>query len=298
MASERPDTTTDPGQGMNAAAGTAADRSLIRVDGVRQVFPGQRPDETLTALDTIEIEIARGEMAAFIGPSGCGKTTLLNVIGGMIAPSAGAVYVAGTRVKGPSPKRIAYIFQENALLPWSTVLDNVKVGLEFQGVPQAERHERATSALAAVGLGRFAQSYPDQLSGGMKQRVALARALSLETDILLMDEPFAALDEQTRMVFGEELSRMLAERGKTIILVTHSLAEAVFLSDRIFVFTARPGRIKSVLTVDEPHPRQPAFMTSDKFNRLRNTLYGLLREEVLSAMGEDLGTNGTADGGA
>jgi NitT/TauT family transport system ATP-binding protein len=296
MSSDQPRSAADVGLQRHAAR-TSADQSLIRIDSIRQVFPGQRPGETLIALDTIDMEIARGEMVAFIGPSGCGKSTLLNIIGGMIEPSAGAAHVAGASIRGPNPKRIAYIFQENALLPWSTVLDNVKVGLEFQGVPQSERHERASSALAAVGLDRFAQSYPDQLSGGMKQRVALARALSLETDILLMDEPFAALDEQTRMVFGEELSRMLAERGKTIILVTHSLAEAVFLSDRIFVFTARPGRIKSVLTVEEPHPRQPSFMTSDKFNGLRNTLYGLLRDEVLSAMGEDLAPGNTAGNG-
>jgi NitT/TauT family transport system ATP-binding protein len=140
--------------------------------------------------------------------------------------------------------------------------------------------------LNAVGLSRFSASYPHQLSGGMKQRVALARSLSLETEILLMDEPFAALDEQTRMVFGEDLSGLLANTGKTIVLVTHSLAEAVFLSDRIFVFTSRPGLIKDVIAVDEPHPRNPVFMTSSKFNDIRGRLYILLRDEVRRAMAE------------
>ena len=267
---------------------TTEGAQIIRVKGVRRVFAAEQTAEPLVALEKVDLTIARGEMVAFIGPSGCGKTTLLNIIGGMIDASEGSAFVDGVAVKGPSPKKISYIFQESALLPWSSVIDNVKVALEFQGVPAKDRQARAAAALSAVGLAKFAGSYPHQLSGGMKQRVALARALSLETDILLMDEPFAALDEQTRMVFGEDLSRMLAERAKTIILVTHSLAESVFLSDRIYVFTARPGRIKSVLTVDEPHPRKPAFMTSEKFGRLRNTLYELLREEVLSAMGEDL----------
>ena len=208
---------------------------------MRQVFTSTASQEPLVALEKIDIEIGRQELVTFIGPSGCGKSTLLNVIGGMIEPTEGAAYVDGQAVRGPLPKKIAYIFQESALLPWANVLDNIKVALEFQGVPRQQRQSRAVAALNAVGLSRFAASYPHQLSGGMKQRVALARGLGLETDILLMDEPFAALDEQTRMVFGEDLSGLLANTRKTIVLVTHSLAEAVFLSDRIFVFTSRPG---------------------------------------------------------
>jgi NitT/TauT family transport system ATP-binding protein len=259
---------------------------VIRVDGVRQVFTSTATQEPLVALEKIDIEIGRQELVTFIGPSGCGKSTLLNVIGGMIDPTEGAAYVDGQAVRGPLPKKIAYIFQESALLPWASVLDNIKVALEFQGVPRQQRHSRAVAALNAVGLSRFSASYPHQLSGGMKQRVALARSLSLETEILLMDEPFAALDEQTRMVFGEDLSGLLANTGKTIVLVTHSLAEAVFLSDRIFVFTSRPGLIKDVIAVDEPHPRNPVFMTSSKFNDIRGRLYILLRDEVRRAMAE------------
>ena len=253
---------------------------------MRQVFTSTTTQEPLVALENINVEIGRQELVTFIGPSGCGKSTLLNVIGGMIEPTEGAAYVDGQAVRGPLPKKIAYIFQESALLPWASVLDNIKVALEFQGVPRQQRHSRAVAALNAVGLSRFSASYPHQLSGGMKQRVALARSLSLETEILLMDEPFAALDEQTRMVFGEDLSGLLANTRKTIILVTHSLAEAVFLSDRIFVFTSRPGLIKEVIAVDEPHPRNPDFMTSSKFNDIRSRLYVLLRDEVRRAMAE------------
>jgi NitT/TauT family transport system ATP-binding protein len=268
------------------AQGTDSLETMVRVDGVRHRFGAS--GEGLLALDRIDMQIKAGEMVSFIGPSGCGKSTLLNVIGGMLKPSEGEASVAGMPVRGPMPKTMAYVFQENALLPWATVLDNIKVGLEFQGVERAAREERAVQALTSVGLMKFAAAYPQQLSGGMRQRVALARALSLETDVLLMDEPFAALDEQTRMVFGEDLSRLLATQKKTIILVTHSLAEAVFLSDRIFVFTSRPGRIKAVLDVREAHPRHPRFMVSDRFGALRNQLYELLREEVLAAMGEDM----------
>ena len=261
--------------------------TLIKVDNVRHAFLAPEGGEEVLALDGINIEIARGEMVSLIGPSGCGKSTLLNVVGGMIAASQGAALIGGAPVQGPRPKDVAYIFQESALLPWATILDNIKVCLEFQGAPRANRDTIARHSLKAVGLDAFAESYPHQLSGGMKQRAALARALSLRTDILLMDEPFAALDEQTRMIFSEDLSRLLANERKTILLVTHSLAEAVFLSDRIFVFTSRPGRIKAVLDVDEPHPRSPAFMTSAKFNDLRNSLYELLRDEVLAAIGKD-----------
>jgi NitT/TauT family transport system ATP-binding protein len=271
-----------------AAAACSVSSSFIQVDGVRHRFEARAGSEPLLALDKIDMGIRSREMVSFIGPSGCGKSTLLNVIGGMLTASEGSVRIGDMPIHGPLPRKIAYVFQESALLPWANVLDNIKVGLEFQGVERQARQDRAVRALTSVGLMKFAGSYPHQLSGGMRQRVALARALSLETDVLLMDEPFAALDEQTRMVFGEDLSRMLATHHKTIILVTHSLAEAVFLSDRIFVFTARPGRIKAVMEVDEPHPRHPKFMVSEKFGRLRNTLYELLREEVLNAMGEDL----------
>src|SRR5207248_5291108 len=184
--------------------------------------------------------------------------------GRVLTPSTGAAYVGSTQVNRPLPQEVAYLFQESALFPWSTVIENVKLGMMFQGVPRAEREGRARKSLEAVGLADFANHYPGQLSGGMRQRAALARALSLETGIILMDEPFGALDEQTRMVLGEDLSVLLSRTGKTIVFVTHSLGEAVFLDDRVAVFSARPGTIKEIIAVDEAHPRKPAFMTSEK----------------------------------
>jgi NitT/TauT family transport system ATP-binding protein len=252
----------------------------IQVRGVSHQFGEAGETRHVVALRDTSLEVARGELLCLIGPSGCGKSTLLNVIGGLMTPSGGTVEVAGAPVHGPMPREIAFVFQENALFPWSTVLENVNLGMVFQGVPRAERQARAWHALEAVGLKDFAQHYPGQLSGGMRQRAALARALSLQTGILLMDEPFGALDEQTRMILGEDLSVLLARSGKTIVFVTHSLGEATFLADRVAVFSARPGRIKEIIRVDEPHPRRPDFVTSEKFTSIRNTLYALLHDEI------------------
>ena len=180
----------------------------------------------------------------------------------------------------PRPRDIAFVFQENALFPWHSVIDNIMVGLGFQGIAKQERHGRAMQALETVGLADFADHFPSQLSGGMKQRVALARALSFRTEIVLMDEPFAALDEQTRMILGEDLSVLLSRTNKTIVFVTHSLSEAVFLADKVSVFSARPGTIKTTVDIDEEHPRSPKFMTSEKFFALRNELYALLHDEI------------------
>jgi NitT/TauT family transport system ATP-binding protein len=252
----------------------------ISVRGVSKSFVGGSPAREVSALDAVDVDIRRNEFVCLLGPSGCGKSTLLNIIGGLLTPSSGEVWVKGRSISGPSPKDIAFVFQENTLLPWYTIEQNMQVALEFQGVPREQRVERVRDGLAAVGMTEFARHYPQQLSVGMKQRVALARGLSLNTDIILMDEPFAALDEQTRMVLGEDLSGLLEQTNKTIVFVTHSLAEAVFLSDRIFVFTARPARIKDIVTVSMPHPRRPEFMVSDEFNELRNRLYGLLRDEI------------------
>jgi NitT/TauT family transport system ATP-binding protein len=263
------------------------DIPAIRICDVSHAYvSGLQKVETL---DRVSLDVTRGEMLCLIGPSGCGKSTLLNIIGGLIAPSTGYVEVNGVKIEGPSPGRIAYVFQENTLFPWSTVRENILVGLEFQGVPQTERLTRADEALADVGLLDFANHYPHQLSGGMKQRASLARALSLKTDVLLMDEPFAALDEQTRMYLGEELSALLAETKKTIVLVTHSLSEAVFLSDRIVVMSARPAAVKTFIEVNEAHPRDPSFMASPRYGAMRNELYALLRGEVEKTIGGMVG---------
>jgi NitT/TauT family transport system ATP-binding protein len=267
----------------------------VRVAGVSHNFGEEGETHHVRALLDTSLDVARGELLCLIGPSGCGKSTLLNIIGGLLAPTAGTVHVGSTPVRGPLPREIAFVFQENALFPWSTVIENVMLGMMFQGVPRAEREERARASLQAVGLADFATHYPGQLSGGMRQRAALARALSLETDILLMDEPFGALDEQTRMILGEDLSVLLARAEKTIVFVTHSLGEAVFLADRVAVFSARPGTIKEIIDIDEPHPRKPEFVTTEKFHALRNKLYTLLHDEIRKAMAETYGARGAAE---
>src|SRR5215472_2930963 len=246
----------------------SSDKVAIRIRGVSHQFGEEGDARYVRALRDTSLDVARGELLCLIGPSGCGKSTLLNV------------------VAGPMPRDIAFVFQENALFPWNTVFENVNLGMVFQGVPRAEREARAQRALEAVGLKDFTQHYPGQLSGGMRQRAALARALSLETGILLMDEPFGALDEQTRMILGEDLSVLLARADKTIVFVTHSLGEATFLADRVAVFSARPGTIKEIIKVDEPHPRKPDFVTSAKFTAIRNELYALLHDEIRKTMAE------------
>ncbi|MBT3552437.1 MAG: ABC transporter ATP-binding protein [Rhodospirillaceae bacterium] len=256
----------------------------IHAGNVTHIFGTDNDAQQVTALDDVSIDVSKGELLCLIGPSGCGKSTLLNIMGGLIEPTRGDVQLGAAKVSGPMPHDVAFVFQESALFPWSTVVDNVIVALEFQGVPKEERSARAWSALESVDLADFGNHYPGQISGGMKQRAQLARALSLETEILLMDEPFGALDEQTRMILGEDLSVMLSKTDKTIVFVTHSLAEAVFLADRVAVMSARPGKFKEVIEVGEGHPRDPDFMLSEKFGKMRNDLYGMLHDEIRKAV--------------
>jgi NitT/TauT family transport system ATP-binding protein len=253
---------------------------MIAIDHVSMTFVGRDASQTVVALDDVSLKIRQGEFVCLLGPSGCGKSTLLAIIGGMLRASVGSVTVGGGPVSGPRPNDIAYVFQESTLLPWYTVLDNFRLALKFQGVDDASWRERAMQALSAVDMTQFANHYPKQLSGGMKQRINLARGLCVGTKVLLLDEPFAALDEQTRMVLGEDLSMLLARTGKTIVFVTHSLAEAVFLADRIVVMTARPGKIKAEINVPHPHPRSPDFMLAPEFGEIRNELYAILRDEI------------------
>ncbi len=257
----------------------------ISIRNVTQRFAPAGGADGVLALDNVSLDIAPGEFVCLLGPSGCGKSTLLNIVGGLFKPSSGEVTVAGRRVDGaPHPDEIAFVFQESTLFPWYTIIENFRIALKFQGAPKSERDDRAMEALQAVGMAGFARHYPTQLSIGMRQRVNMARGICVRTNILLMDEPFAALDEQSRMVLGEDLSILLAKTGKTIVFVTHSLAEAVFLSDRIVVMTARPGRIKTIVNVNEPHPRAPDFMLEPRFGEMRNDLFALLRDEIRQAM--------------
>jgi NitT/TauT family transport system ATP-binding protein len=239
----------------------------------------------LRALDDVSLTVREGEFVSIIGPSGCGKSTFLNVVGGLVAPYEGEVRVAGERVEGP-PRAIGMVFQEESTFPWRTVLGNVAFGLEMRGLGREERLGRARAMLGQVGLAPFADRYPPELSGGMKQRVAIARALVMEPRILLMDEPFGALDEQTRILLGEELLRLRDRLGQTILFVTHNINEAVQLSDRVVVMTARPGRVKKLFDIDLPRPRDSTAIASERFGQLVAQVWGTLREESLRGFRE------------
>lgn len=257
----------------------------ISIRNITQRFGAEGEAGSVLALDNVSLDIRKGEFVCLLGPSGCGKSTILNIVGGLFRPTSGDAIVEGRPVNGaPHTDKIAFVFQESTLFPWYTVIENFRIAMKFRGMAQAEWDDRAMKALKAVGMASFAQHYPDQLSVGMRQRVNMARGICVETPILLMDEPFAALDEQTRMVLGEDLSQLLAATGKTIVFVTHSLAEAVFLSDRIAVMTARPGKIKTIIDVNEQHPRSPDFMLEPRFSELRNECYALLRDEIRATM--------------
>jgi len=210
--------------------------------------------ERLLALDHINLQVRPGEFVCIVGPSGCGKSTLLHLIAGLHAQTSGQVLVDGHPVQGTGTDRIL-IFQEHGLFPWLTVAENVEFGMKMKGLPKAERIEKTNYYLRLVHLGKFAKSYIHQLSGGMRQRVAIARALATEPDVLLMDEPFAALDAQTRDLLHDELEKIWSETGRTIIFVTHNVREAVRLGDRVVLLTFRPGRVKSEFPVDLPRPR-------------------------------------------
>ena len=267
------------------AAPIAGTLPAISIRNVSQRYGQSGAAQSVLALDNVSLDIRRGEFVCLLGPSGCGKSTLLNIVGGLVAPTEGHVAVGGKPVRGePLPQDVAFVFQESTLFPWYTILENFRIALKFQDIAKDERDAQAMAALDAVGMAGFARHYPTQLSVGMRQRVNMARGICVGTDILLMDEPFAALDEQTRMVLGEDLSILLAKTGKTIVFVTHSLAEAVFLSDRIAVMTARPGKIKTIVNVNEAHPRSPDFMLEPRFSDLRNELYAMLRDEIRQAM--------------
>jgi NitT/TauT family transport system ATP-binding protein len=257
---------------------------MLEFRAVGVVYAGEGGLGDVEALRDVTLTVRQGEFFCLIGPSGCGKSTLLNLAAGLRRPTTGTVLVGGQRMERPRADTIAVVFQEYSLFPWRTVVGNIEAGIEFRGVPKSERRERALRYLRMVGLDAFAGAVPRQLSGGMKQRVAIARSLALETPVVLLDEPFGALDEQTRMVLGEEVSQIFAKTEKTILLVTHSLAEAVFLSDRIAVMSRRPGRIREIVEVAAPHPRTPEFMTSKVFHDLRDHLFRLLHDEMRASV--------------
>ena len=214
---------------------------VVSVRGITQIYDGG-----VEALRDVDLDFPRGALTSLLGPSGCGKTTLLKIIAGLLEPTSGEVLIDGRRVVGPGPER-AFVFQDFALLPWATVLRNVGFGLELRGVAKATREEAARRYIAEVGLGGFEDRYPHELSGGMRQRVGLARALAVDAEVLLMDEPFSAVDEQTRRQFQEDLLRLRQVERKTFLFVTHSIEEAVYVSDRIVLLSRRPGRVSRII---------------------------------------------------
>ncbi|MBI2371235.1 MAG: ABC transporter ATP-binding protein [Deltaproteobacteria bacterium] len=232
------------------------------------------------ALSEVSLTVAQGEFVSLIGPSGCGKSTLLKIFGGLTPAEQGEVYVRGDRVTGPHP-HIGMVFQEDSTFPWRTTLGNVEFGLEMRGMARRERRDRSKATIDLVGLTGFEHRYPAELSGGMRQRVAIARALILEPQALLMDEPFGALDEQTRIILGEQLLRIQGKLGQTILFVTHNINEAVQLSDRVVVMTARPGQIKATFNITLPKPRDSRIIASEAFGRLVAQIWTALREESL-----------------
>jgi len=230
----------------------------------------------MPALIDINLEIQEGEFICLLGPSGCGKSTLLRIIAGLIPASSGQITINGKAIDGPGPDR-AVVFQDYALFPWMSVRDNIEFGLEARKLAPGARKDISNKLLKVVGLADFADRYPHHLSGGMKQRVSIARALAVDPSLLLMDEPFGALDAQTRRSLQDELLRIWREYRKTVIFVTHSIEEAIYLSDRIVVMTARPGRIKEVITIDEARPRD---MAGSAMNHRQREVRAVLNEEI------------------
>ncbi|WP_200960172.1 ABC transporter ATP-binding protein [Pelomonas sp. Root1217] len=249
--------------------------------------------QEVEAVRQANVHVRPGEFVSLIGPSGCGKSTLLNAVAGFLKPSGGQVLLDGQRITGPGSAR-GVVFQQYSLFPWMTVRANVEFGLRMKGVSASEREAQARTLLGLAGLLSFENHYPDQLSGGMKQRVGIVRALATSPQVLLMDEPFGALDSQTRVVMQEILTNMWQRLRISVLFITHDIEEAVFLSDRIYVMTARPGRIKAELDVPLPRPRTPEMTSAPEFAAMVRQIKGLIREESIAAMGGELGDGGLA----
>jgi NitT/TauT family transport system ATP-binding protein len=244
------------------------------------------PDGALSALEDVSFSVAPGEFFAVIGPSGCGKSTLFNIIGGLLGGYEGSVSVAGDRINGPHPS-IGMVFQEESAFPWRSVIENVAFPLEIAGMPRGERLEKAQHFVSMVGLDGFERRYPSELSGGMRQRVAIARTLAAQPKLLLMDEPFASLDEQTRLLLGDKVLQIQQQLKQTTLLITHNLTEAVQLSDRVLIMSYRPGRVKRIVDIKLPRPRTSEVVGSDAFGHYVAQLWSDLREEASRGMTAD-----------
>ena len=242
-----------------------------------------RDGEPRKVLDKISLEIEENEFVCIVGASGCGKTTFIRSIGGLIPAEEGDVRIDGKRVEGPGGDS-GFVFQHDSLLPWRTVLDNVIFGLEVRGMPPSQSHPLGMSLLKLVGLNSFENHYPSDLSGGMRQRVNLARALAIDPDVLLMDEPFAALDAQTREIMQRELLKIWAEKRKTVLFITHQIDEAVYLADRVLVFSSRPGRVAADIRIPFARPRELSLKRTPEFLKIVDDIWSLIEQEVVASM--------------
>jgi NitT/TauT family transport system ATP-binding protein len=261
---------------------------VLRARGVRVHYWRNRAGRVLLAVDGVDLDVRAGEFLAIVGPSGCGKTTFLNAVDGLVPFSSGTLALHDTPIRGPGHDR-AMVFQQPSLLPWRTVLDNVRYGLELQRrVGRREAARRSREFVQLVGLGGFEDAYPLELSGGMQQRVNLARALATDPEILLLDEPFASLDAQTREYMQLELLKIWRQTGKTAIFITHDIGEAVYLADRVVVFTARPGRVKTVVDVELERPRELRIKRSPAFAGYLDRVWSAIEEEVTRSREQEL----------
>jgi NitT/TauT family transport system ATP-binding protein len=254
----------------------AARAGSVALSGVGQTYRSSGQD--VVAVSDVSFEVKPGRFVVLVGPSGCGKSSLLMMMAGLLRPTSGTISISGAPIEAPDPNRVGVVFQEPSLFPWLTAEENVEFPLALRGVARKDRRARAEEALQLVGLDGFGKRQPHELSGGMKQRVSIARGLVQDPPVLLMDEPFAALDEQTRMTMGDELLRIWAATGKTIVFVTHSLTEAVYLADEVIVMSARPGRIVDRLEVSLPRPRTFEMLSGDVFGSLRDRIWRHIRK--------------------
>ncbi len=278
----------DVGSSTEGLRNNAVSRVNLRARGVTIHYWVERANAAFLAVDGIDVDIQEGEFVAILGPSGCGKTTFINAVSGTQAISGGSLTLDGKSIEGPGPDR-AMVFQQASLLPWRSVRDNVLFGAQMQRrLGREESARRADHLIKLVGLGGFEKAYPSELSGGMQQRVNLARALATNPRMLLLDEPFAALDAQTRELMQDELLRVWEEEKTTALFITHDIKEAVFLADRVIVFSARPGRIKREVQVDLPRPRGRETRRSDRFREIEDLLHDSIQEEVLAAAKREL----------
>ena len=255
---------------------------ILEIKKVSKTYNSQS-DNPVIALNDVDLNVAEGEFVSIIGPSGCGKSTLFNVIGGLIDDHEGEVLIEGRPVDG-AHKDVGVVFQEESTFPWRSTLDNVAFPLEIEGIDKDEREELARKFIKLVGLDGFEDHYPAQLSGGMKQRTAVARTLAYEPRIMLLDEPFGALDEQTRMLLGDKMLEIWAALNQTMLLITHNITEAVQLSDRVVVMSYRPGTIKEIIEIDLPRPRSSEVISTPEFGTYVGKLWTLLREEASRGM--------------